>query len=75
MNINYPHTCVITTALAADTLGMAIGVAQHPSGHVNPGRHPNLAAAQGLVSRAYQRVLDAQQANEWDMNGRGHRYT
>lgn len=43
--------------------------AQRPIDNVNPGRHPNLAAAQRLSSQAYQRILDAQEANEWDMNG------
>lgn len=37
----------------------------HNVGH----RHPNLSAAQKLTDRAYQRISDAQQANEWDMEG------
>jgi hypothetical protein len=32
-------------------------------------RHPNLAAAQRLSAQAYQRVVDAQKANEFDMSG------
>ena len=32
-------------------------------------RHPNLAAAQGLIEKAIERVSMAQKANEFDMNG------
>ncbi|HUA82883.1 MAG TPA: hypothetical protein VMB85_03425 [Bryobacteraceae bacterium] len=32
-------------------------------------RHPNLAAAQRLCHQAFMRISDAQQANEWDMQG------
>jgi hypothetical protein len=44
-------------------------LAQKPAQNVSPKRHPNLAAAQRLSAQAYQRVVDAQQANEWDMQG------
>jgi hypothetical protein len=32
-------------------------------------RHPNLAAAQRLTDQAYNKIVAAQQANEWDMDG------
>ncbi len=32
-------------------------------------RHPNLMAAQRLIDQAFQRISDAQRANEWDMHG------
>lgn len=44
-------------------------VAQGPERDVSHMRHPNIAAAQRLVQQAYDRVIAAQQANEWDMNG------
>jgi hypothetical protein len=47
----------------------AVAVAQKPVRNVSGARHPNLAAAQDLSRRAWQRVLDAQKANEWDMEG------
>jgi hypothetical protein len=47
--------------------GMA--VAQKPAQNVNPGRHPNIAAAQRLTAQAFQKISAAQQANEWDMAG------
>ena len=47
--------------------GMA--VAQKPVQNVNPHHHPNLAAAQRFSEQAYQKIIAAQQANEWDMEG------
>jgi hypothetical protein len=47
--------------------------AQRPVDNVNPGRHPNLAAAQRLSSQAFQRILEAQRANEFDMDGHAQR--
>jgi hypothetical protein len=35
----------------------------------NPVRHPNLAAAQELIDRAFEKVSAAQDANEFDMDG------
>jgi F0F1-type ATP synthase membrane subunit b/b' len=40
-----------------------------PAQNVSPKRHPNLAAAQRLSAQAYQKVVAAQQANEWDLQG------
>jgi hypothetical protein len=48
---------------------VGLAVAQRPKENVNPGRHPNLAAAQRLSEQAFQRIIDAQKANEWDMQG------
>ena len=46
-----------------------LALAQRPAQNVSAGRHPNLAAAQRLSAQAYQRIMDAQKANEWDMQG------
>lgn len=35
--------------------------------------HPNLAAAQDLSHRAWERIVAAQKANEWDMGGHAQR--
>jgi hypothetical protein len=40
-----------------------------PAQNVSPKRHPNLAAAQRLTAQAFKRITDAQQANEFDMEG------
>lgn len=57
---------VLTAALAA--IASAAFAAQ-PVHDVSGSRHPNIAAAQKLTDRAYQRIVAAQQANEWDMGG------
>ena len=48
-------------------------MAQRPAKNISGARHPNLAAAQDLSRRAFQRILDAQRANEWDMAGHAQR--
>jgi hypothetical protein len=50
-----------------------IAVAQRPRDNVNPGRHPNLAAAQRLSRNAWEKVVAAQEANEWDLQGHAQR--
>jgi hypothetical protein len=50
-------------------LAMAPLFAQRPQENVSPGRHPNLAAAQRLSEQAWQKIIAAQEANEWDMQG------
>ena len=49
------------------TLG-TIALAQ-PKRNVSAGKHPNIAAAQRLSQQAYEKIVAAQQANEWDMQG------
>jgi hypothetical protein len=53
-------SCVVLTGVA---------FAQRPKGNVNPGRHPNIAAAQSHCQEAFDKIVAAQQANEWDMKG------
>jgi hypothetical protein len=60
---------VLVSSLALGTICVAVGVAQKPIENVNPGRHPNLAAAQRLSEQAYQKLVAAQRANEYDMGG------
>lgn len=43
--------------------------AQPPAKNVSGHRHPHLAAAQRHARQAYEATLEAQRANEWDMNG------
>ena len=61
------------TRIAVPVLGglLLVGgfaIAQ-PKRNINPGRHPNLAAAQRLSQQAFEKIVAAQQANEWDMQG------
>jgi hypothetical protein len=56
----------LTAALA---VAAAAAFAAQPVRNVSGSRHPNLAAAQRLTDKAYQRIIAAQQANEWDLDG------
>jgi len=47
----------------------ALILAQKPVHNVSKARHPNLAAAQHFVDQAFNKISEAQRANEWDMNG------
>ena len=40
-----------------------------PVQNVSAKRHPNIAAAQRLSAEAYEKIVAAQQANEWDLGG------
>ena len=55
--------------LSSALLAGGIALAQRPKENINPGRHPNLAAAQRLSEQAWQRIVAAQEANEFDMQG------
>jgi hypothetical protein len=62
------------TRIAAASVGLMLFLAgvvtgQRPKENVSPGRHPNIAAAQQLSRQAWEKVLAAQRANEWDMEG------
>lgn len=55
--------------VVAVLLGGGALLAQKPKDNVSAGRHPNLAAAQRLSTQAYEKIIAAQKANEWDMQG------
>ncbi len=59
---------MLTGSLVALLLAGVV-VAQKPVDNVNAQKHPNLAAAQRLSTQAYDKIMAAQQANEWDMQG------
>lgn len=44
-------------------------MAQLPKKNISGARHPNLAAAQRLSQQAFEKIVAAQEANEWDMQG------
>ena len=58
---------VVKLLIAAALLCGGIAIAQKPVQNVSPSKHPNLAAAQRLSEQAYQKIVAAQEANEWDM--------
>jgi hypothetical protein len=62
-------TRVFATVLGALLTVGAVALAQKPVRNVSGARHPNIAAAQRLSQQAFEKVIAAQQANEWDMGG------
>ena len=69
---------MIKTRLFAAVLGelLLVGgmaLAQKPKENVSGARHPNLAAAQRLGQQAWEKIIAAQEANEWDMHGHAHK--
>jgi invasion protein IalB len=50
-------------------LAGAAAIAQRPARNVSSARHPNLAAAQRLSQQAWEKIVEAQKANEWDLGG------
>ena len=61
---------LLRVGLVLALLSTAVVFAQQkPVRNVSGSRHPNLAAAQRLSHQAYERIVAAQQANEWDMGG------
>jgi hypothetical protein len=47
----------------------AVVSAQKPKDNVSAARHPNIAAAQRFSQQAWEKIVAAQQANEFDMQG------
>ena len=64
---------MIKSSILAFALGslLTVGgiVLAQPQRNVSGALHPNLAAAQRLSRQAWQKIVDAQQANEWDLQG------
>jgi hypothetical protein len=60
---------LLMVLLGAALFCSGFALAQKPVENVNPHRHPNLSAAQRLSEQAYQKIIAAQEANEWDMEG------
>ncbi len=58
-------SCALTAAL----LVAGTALAQKPARNVSARRHPNIAAAQRLSQQAFEKIVAAQHANEWDMQG------
>lgn len=59
------YKTIWTSVLCLGLVTSVAGIAQQ----VNAGRHPNLAAAQRYTEQAYQALVRAQQANEFDLGG------
>jgi len=50
-------------------LGGSALAQREPREDINPRRHPNLAEAQRFIRQAYDKLVEGQRANEWDLGG------
>ena len=60
---------IIIVAILALVLIGTTTVLAGPARNISAKKHPNLAAAQGLVEKAYNKITMAQKANEFDLGG------
>ena len=56
-------------AVACCLLLTSLALAQKPAPRVVRTRHPNIAAAQKLCAGAFEKIVAAQKANEFDLTG------
>jgi hypothetical protein len=59
----------VASVVASLLLAGGLAVAQRPKEDISSRRHPNLAAAQRFSQQAWEKVIAAQEANEFDMGG------
>jgi hypothetical protein len=64
----------LKNTLLGGILGIALvyggaALAQKPARDISAARHPNLAAAQRFTDQAFNKIVAAQAANEWDLDG------
>lgn len=69
MTINLCIAAVAVTLLSAP----AASLAQEPAQNISSARHGNLAAAQAFTRQAFDKMTDAQRANEYDLGGHAAR--
>ena len=62
-------TRTLTAVLGSLLIIGGAAIAQAPKRNVSAAHHPNLAAAQRLSQQAWEKIVAAQEANEWDMKG------
>lgn len=60
---------LVIAGLVAAAIVTQMASADQPVTNVSAKRHPNIAAAQRLTDKAYEKIVAAQQANEFDMGG------
>jgi len=64
---------LLIVAILGVALAGGMAVARTPAANVRVQAHPNIAAAQRLCVQAYDKVVAAQKANEYDLGGHAQR--
>jgi F0F1-type ATP synthase membrane subunit b/b' len=59
----------LSALLCALALCAGTAFAEKPVRNVSAKKHPNIAAAQRHSKQAWEKIVAAQRANEWDMKG------
>lgn len=67
MNRNRLLTAVLGSLLLIG--GVSLAQNKEPVKNISGARHPHLRAAQNASTNAYNQVVQAQEANEWDLKG------
>jgi hypothetical protein len=69
--LNHPDEVAMKLLLCSIPILLAASaaLADPPADNVGRHRHPNLAAAQRLSTQAFEKIVAAQRANEWDLGG------
>ncbi len=60
---------LMLSALIGTALVTGVAFAKGPARNVSAKKHPNIAAAQKLSAQAYEKIVAAQKANEYDLGG------
>jgi hypothetical protein len=63
----------IVSLAVVSALSAGAALAQRPEQTVSTVRHPNLSAAQRFSQQAWDKIVAAQGANEWDLGGHAQR--
>jgi hypothetical protein len=71
-SVKTPRFKLALLAVVAAVAACAVS-AQVPVQNIDPERHGNLAAAQRLVVQAFERLSDAQNANDYQLGGHAAR--
>jgi ATP sulfurylase len=60
---------VLNVVLGSLLILGGVALAQRPKEDIDPARHPNMAAAQRFTRQAWDKMVAAQTANEFDLGG------
>ena len=66
-------TRIVLPVAGVALIAGCLAIAQPPRENISGRAHPNLRAAQDLSRQAWERIVAAQKANEWDMEGHAQR--
>ena len=63
------RTIILSLVVSILILSGTVVFAEEPMVNISPRLHPNLATAQRLSRKAFEKIVAAQKSNEYDMGG------